>query len=242
MLLRFRLWMALFFLALLSILPVFAQDVQGDVYVEASVDNPNPYIGQQIIYEFKLYDAVGLTNPLYQPSDFEGFWRVDIGILFQTTEQINGRQYSVTTIATALYPTQSGEITVRPSSVVLPETVFRAKTTLTADRLSLKVQSLPAGQPADFGGAVGQFNVSAALDRQTVNQGEPITMMLTVSGTGNVEQLPLPITPQNWRSSVRAGNYSSEVQNGIVIGKRDYQIVFFPTTIGKQSLPPITLN
>ncbi len=242
MLLRFRLWISIFFLASLSIPSVFAQDVQGDVYVEATVDNANPYIGQQIIYKFKLYDAVGLTNPLYQPSDFEGFWRVDIGVLSQTVEQINGRQYTVTTIATALYPTQSGEVTIKPSNVVLPETVFRAKTTLTANPLSLNVQSLPEGQPADFGGAVGQFNLSAAIDRQSVNSGEPITMTLTMSGTGNIEQLPLPAAPQNWRSTVNAGNYSSDLQNGNIVGKRDYQIVFFPTTTGKQDLPTITLN
>ncbi len=242
MLLRFRLWMTLFFLALMAISPSFAQDVQGDVYVEASVDNANPYIGQQIIYKFKLYDAVGLTNPLYQPSDFEGFWRVDIGVLAQTIEQINGRQYTVTTIATALYPTQSGETTIKPSGVVLPETVFRAKTTLTANPISFIVQALPTGQPIDFGGAVGQFNVSAALDHQSANLGEPITLTLTVSGTGNVEQLSSPTEPQNWRSTVTAGNYSSELQNGIIVGKRDYQIVFFPTTAGKQPLPPITLS
>jgi hypothetical protein len=242
MLLRFRLWLMISFLVLLAISPVFAQDAQGDVYVEAIVDDTNPYIGQQIIYTFKLYDAVGLTNPLYQPSDFEGFWRVDIGVLSQTFEQINGRQYTVTTLATALYPTQSGEVTIKPSSVVLPETVFRSKTTLTANPLSLNVQTLPVGQPADFGGAVGQFNISAALDRQSVNQGEPVTMTLTVSGTGNVEQLPPPAVSQDWRSTVNAENYSSELQNGIIVGKRDYQIVFFPTTAGKQSLPPITLN
>ncbi len=242
MLTRFRCWMIISFLVLSAISPAFAQEVQGDVYVEVSVDNTNPYVGQQVIYKFKLYDAVGLTNPLYQPSDFEGFWRVDIGVLSQTSEQINGRQYTVTTIATALYPTQSGAIIIKPSSVVLPETVFRPKTTLTANPLSLNIQALPVGQPADFGGAVGQFNVSAALDRQSVNQGEPITLTLTVTGTGNIEQLLLPTASQNWRSTVNAGNYSNELQNGIIIGKRDYQIVFFPTSIGKQQLPPITLN
>ncbi len=234
--------MALFFLALLPIPSAFAQDGQGDVYVEASVDNANPYIGQQIIYKFKLYDAVGLSNPLYQPSDFEGFWRVDIGVISQTVEQINGRQYTVTTIATALYPTQSGEATIKPSSVVLPETVFRPKTTLTTQPLFINVQALPDGKPADFGGAVGQFDISAVLDRQSANQGEPITMTLSVSGTGNIEQLPPPPSPQKWRTTVTAGNYSSELQNGIIVGKRDYQIVFFPTATGKQALPPITLN
>src|SRR5690349_10439225 len=123
-------------ITLLSISFVQAQDIQGDVYVEANVDNSNPYVGQQIIYSFKLYDAVGLINPLYQPSDFEGFWRIDIGVISQTSEQINGRQYTVTTISSALYPTHSGSLTIQPSSVVLPETVFRSKQTLTANPVS----------------------------------------------------------------------------------------------------------
>ena len=118
------LFAAVVLVILLTVSPIHAQDVQGDVYVEASVDNSSPYVGQQIIYTFKLYDAVGLTNPLYQPSNFEELWRIDIGVVSQTSEQINGRRYNVTSIATALYPTHSGSITIQPVSVVLPETVF----------------------------------------------------------------------------------------------------------------------
>jgi hypothetical protein len=227
---------------LLSISVTHAQDVQGDVYVEASVDNPNPYVGQQIIYTFKLYDAVGLTNPLYQPSNFEGFWRIDIGAVSQTSEQINGRRYNVTTIATALYPTHSGSIAVQPASVVLPETVFHSKQTLTANSVSLDVKLLPVSNSTVFSGAVGQFTMSASLDRQTVNIGDPVTMTLTLSGTGNVEQQPAPVVPDKWRATINAGKFGSEVQNGLIVGSRDYQIVFFPTTSGAQELPPITLE
>ena len=67
------------FLIFFPVSRIIAQEVQGDIYVESSIDNPNPYVGQQVIYNFKLYDAVGLTNPLYQPSNFEGFWHIDIG-------------------------------------------------------------------------------------------------------------------------------------------------------------------
>jgi hypothetical protein len=229
-------------LVLALVLPTFAQDVQGDVYVEASVSKTDPYVGEQIAYKFVLYDAVGLTNPLYQPSDFEGFWRIDTGVISQPTAQINGRQYTVTTIATALYAAQSGDVTIKPSSVVLPETVFRPKTTLTANPIGINVQALPEGKPADFDGAVGQFNVAASLDRQSSNVGEPITLVLTITGTGNVEQLAPPSVPQNWRTTVTAGAYSSEIQNDMVVGKRDYQIVFFPTRAGEQELPSIALE
>lgn len=227
---------------LLSISLTHAQDTQGDIYVEANIDNLSPYVGQQIIYNFKLYDAVGFTNPLYQPSDFEGFWRIDIGVVSQTTEQINGRRYSVTTIATALYPTHSGSIIIQPSSVVLPETGFRVEQILTANLVSLEIQNLPEGKPSNFNGAVGQFTMSATLDRQVVNVGEPVTMTVTVSGTGNVEQLPPPAVPDYWRSTINAGNYRSQIQNGLLIGTRDYQIIFIPASSGSQELPSITLD
>lgn len=219
-----------------------AQDVQGDIFVEATVDNAAPYVGQQIIYTFKLYDAVGTTNPLYQPSDFDGFWRVDIGVVSQVTEQINGRTYTVTTIATALYPTQPGEVSIQPASVVLPETVFRTETRLTASSVPLMVQPLPEGQPTVFSGGVGTFELTASLDRQNVPVGEPITMMFVLSGTGNVEQLPPPFVAADWRTSITAGAYSSEMRNGMVVGKRAYTILFYPSFNGKQILPSITLN
>ncbi len=227
---------------LLSFSLVHAQDVQGDVYVEASVDNSTPYIGQQITYNFKLYDAVGLANPLYQPSDFEGFWRIDMGVMSQSTELINGRSYSVTTITTALYPTHSGSITIPPSSVVLPETVFRSKQTITTKPISLDVKSLPETNSIDFSGAVGQFTMSAILDRQAAKVGEPVIMTVTVSGTGDIEHLPLPNVPNNRGATINAGNYRSEIQNGLIVGTRDYQVVFIPTATGTQNLPVITLD
>jgi len=235
--------LAIFCLAiLLSISVVYAQDVQGDVYVEASVVNPNPYVGQQIIYNFKLYDAVGLTNPLYLPSDFEGFWRIDIGVVSQTSELINGRSYNVTTISTALYPTHSGTITIKPSRVVLPETVFRSKETLTANPVSLDVKALPESNSTGFSGGVGQFRMSATLDRQTAKVGEPVVMTLTVTGTGNVEQLPPPTIPDNWRATINTGSFTSAIQNGLVAGTLSYQIVFIPVKAGTQELPSITVD
>ena len=82
-------------LLLVQIAPIRAQDSAQDYFVEAVVDNPAPFVGQQIIYSFRLYDAVGLDNPLYEPSDYEGFWRAQIGPATQSVQQVNGKQYIV---------------------------------------------------------------------------------------------------------------------------------------------------
>ncbi len=223
-------------------MPINAEDVQGDVYVEASVTNPSPYVGEQFIYTFKLYDALAIDNPLYQPSDFEGFWKVDIGVVSQTVEQIGSRRYQVTSIATALYATRSGDLTIRPSSVVLPGTSSRPTSTLAASPIRVSVRALPEGKPPEYTSAVGSFAMSATIDRQTLGVGENVAMLLTIVGSGNVEELAPPKLPDGWRSTINLGAYKSTFENGEVTGSRTYQIVFIPTTAGQQELPPIKLD
>src|SRR5574341_1020867 len=117
----------LFLVLPLSVSPLIAQEntTGADYFVEAAVDNPTPYVGQQITYRFRLYQAVDLENLLYEPSTFEGFWRSEMGPATQTTQQLNGRQYRSTEIATALFPTRVGNLEIAPSAMILPETVFR---------------------------------------------------------------------------------------------------------------------
>lgn len=229
-------------LLMLMGLPAQAQD-SPDYFIEAAVSQMTPYIGQQITYTFRLYDAIGLRNPQYSPPDFEGFWRVDLGDVTQGVQQINGRQYTVSEIRTALYPTQIGEVVISPGNLTLPETVFRSKETLQSNEVVIQVQTLPDGAPAGFSGGVGQFQMGATLDRQTAKLGEPITLKLTVSGTGNVEQLDTPLLelPQGWQHFENPATYSAAQQNGIIVGTKVYEILIFPAQAGTQILPEATL-
>lgn len=232
----------LVFVVISFLMPINAEDVQGDVYVEASVSNPSPYVGQQFIYTFKLYDAFAIDNPLYQPSDFEGFWKVDIGVVSQSVELIGNRRYQVTSISTALYPTRSGDLTIQSPNVVLPGTISRPTSTLAASPIRVNVRALPEGKPPEFTGAVGNFTMSATIDRQTLGIGENVVMSLTIVGSGNVEELSPPKLPDGLRSTISLGAYKSTFENGEVTGSRTYQIVFIPTIAGQQELPPIKLD
>ena len=44
-------------------------------FIEAEVDNPNPYQGEQVLYTFRFYQAESLYDqPEYQSPSFTGFW------------------------------------------------------------------------------------------------------------------------------------------------------------------------
>jgi hypothetical protein len=215
-----------------------------DYFVEAVVDNAAPYVGQQITYRVRFFDAVGISNPLYEAPSFEGFWRIDRQTINRTVVQLNNRQYTVTELDTTLYPTRTGVLSIAPAKVVLPESVFNAQAEMSATPINVDVQPLPEGAPDGFIGAVGQFDLSATLDRQSAQSGEPFLLHLTVAGTGNVEQLTLPEFPDTggWRIYPNPTTFSVQEANGLIVGEKVYEYVLIPEQAGTLALPSFTLH
>lgn len=225
---------------------VQSQDVatEPDYFVEAVIDNPTPYVGQQIIYRFRFYVAVDVTNPQYEAPDFEGFWRVDKKAINNTSVVINNRQYSVTELDTALYPTRPGIIDISPANVLLPETVFRAEEKISANIVTVDVKPLPQGAPPGFSGAVGQFNLTATLDRQSALLGESFVLRLLITGTGNIEQLTLPDLPipTDWRIYPNPTTFTATETDSLIVGEKAYEYLLIPGQVGQQTLPGITFD
>lgn len=74
--------------------------------------------------------------------------------------------------------------------------VQRRAVVLHAPEATLDVQALPtAGRPADFGGAVGQFELAAGAEPTKVRAGEPITLSVRLTGEGNFERADWPGIP-----------------------------------------------
>lgn len=57
--------------------------------------------------------------------------------------------------------------------------------TVTSDQPVIEVRPLPAGAPAGFSGAVGQFKLASKVVPEKAALGEPVTWTLELSGTGN---------------------------------------------------------
>src|ERR1700679_2660026 len=73
----------------------------------------------------------------------------------------------------------------------------------TPKAVELTVKPLPvAGRPADFAGAVGNFELSADGSPKRVKMGDPVTMKIKVSGQGNFDRVTAPVLkePDGWRS------------------------------------------
>jgi hypothetical protein len=225
---------------------VVSQDVSPgqDYFAEAVVDNATPYVGQQITYRFRFYDAIDVTNPQYEAPDFEGFWRIEKESINRVPQQINNRQYMVTELTTSLYPARPGIINISPAKVLLPETVFRAEEEVIASIVTVDVRPLPEGAPDGFTGAVGQFELSATLDRQSAPLGVPFILRLAVTGTGNVEQLTLPDlpVPSDWRIYSNPTTFVAREADGVVVGEKVYEYLLVPGQVGSQTFSGVTFH
>lgn len=233
--------------------PAIAQDPAAptaDYFVEAVVDNPMPFVGQQVTYTLRLYHAVELENLLFQAAEFQGFSRAEVdaqeGLAFTRSAAavVEGRQYQVSDLDTILFPLRTGDIEIAPSALVLGETVFRDEQRLETNPVLVRVQPLPEGVPEGFNGAVGRFELAATLDRQSVTLGEPVMLRLTITGAGNFDQLippELPV-PDAWRVYDNPPEQNTGITGGLLVGEKTFEWLIIPSETGSQTLPEITLD
>lgn len=113
---------------------------------------------------------------------------------------------------------------------------------VTSSRPEFTIRPLPAGAPAGFNGAVGQFTLTSKVVPATAAVGEPITWTLTLDGTGNWPDIPgLPsrdvsrdfqvVQPQARKVSPDGKLFDATLSEDVVL---------VPTKPGTYTLGPVT--
>lgn len=176
-------------------------------------------------------------------------------------EHYNGRNYNVINLRrTLLFPQRSGKITI-PSGKI--EMIFRVKTgqtyptifgpqpvysevkkALTTAPLSINVSELPAGKPANFSNGVGTFSMKHSISETSVKANDPITLTLTISGTGNMKLLKNPelVLPKDFESyDPKITNDFRFTDNGLT-GTRTIEYLFIPRYQGTYKIPPVQFS
>jgi len=225
-----------------------------NVFITTSVSKPRAYVGEQITLSFKLYRAVELWDqPGYEPADVTGFWSVDIPEREEYYEVVDGIRYVVVELKTGLFATSAGPATIGPARLTYrertaPVTFFSrggpTKTTQTSP-IDVEILPLPAeGRPASFTGAVGDYEFNASLDTEMVDQWKPVTLRLTVRGTGNIRSVPDPELPElpEFRIYESGTSTDSDTRNGLVVGTKTYEYVLVPQTAGPKTIPSIEFS
>ncbi|MDT0538536.1 BatD family protein [Croceitalea sp. P059] len=245
--------------------PKTANDVADEsLHLVAEVSKGNPYLNEAVTVVYKLYISPSISVTNFRPVDspkYNNFWSQDIPVTKYTTNNgtYKGKPYrSVVLKRVVLYPQKSGKLDIEPLSLEIFVDVptnrrdffggkiySQANKTVSAGRRTLNVLPLPeAGKPADFGGAVGEFDFSVSTSKTALNASESLQAVVEVTGKGNLKlfQLPKPDLPS--ALEVYEPEFDESVRTTIsgMQGKVANHYTVVPSFRGKYPIPSISFS
>lgn len=237
----------------------------NDLFMRLSLSRTEVVIGEPITATLKIYqraNVVGFENAKFPT--FNGFWSqetyVPNNIEFKR-ESLDDKIYNTAVLRTyVLIPQQSGTITIDPAELVCLVNIRTAPSTsnslfdsffqdeyrtirkrVTTPAVKVKVNPLPAGQPASFGGGVGNFGISARLTTDNLKTHDAASLVITVSGRGNVALLEEPKVnfPPDFEIYDTKTTENTDKSNGGTSGSKSFEYPFIPRSHGDFTIEPV---
>jgi hypothetical protein len=219
-------------------------------YITVDVDNLRPYLDEQIVYTFRLFNRAALAKAEMKLPDFSGFLKEPLGEQKAYNEVIHGVQWHVAEIRWALFPLLTGEMTI-PSAQLVADVIVRnppfgnriEKTTLPSRSISLLVSRPPAdGTPRGYKKLVGHITLTGSISKQRVKSGESTTLLLTVEGDANIRDLQIEL-PEMTDFKVYDDKpvFTIRSEANQVIGKKVFKKALVPLNGGEVEIPKIAV-
>ncbi len=234
-----------------------------DYLLQASVDNENPYVGQQVTLTLRLLVAVRYYgSPELSEPKTTGFWTEVIGTKTPYFQTINNRRYKVIERKYALFPTQAGDLTIGSASITITVADQSSRrrdpfgsfgslfgqgrdVTVRSKPVTIRARSLPtAKRPESFTGSIGQYQMRVTADKREVEVNDAVTVSIVVHGTGNIKSVAEPVIPESdeFRVYRSSSNEKAVVQNDKLGGTKTFEEVFIPRRPGTLEIPALTFT
>ena len=233
----------------------------SDLFLRLSLNRSDVVVGEPVIATIKLYQRVNIAGfeGVSFPS-FDGFWSQEIeapsNIEFQR-ETYDGQIYNAAVLRKFLIiPQHQGKLKIDPAELVCLVSVrvssggssifdgffdeYRnVRKKVQTIPVTVNVSPLPAGAPASFGGGVGEFSISASVSKDSLKTHEAASLVVTVSGKGNVSLLEAPKVSFPPDMEVYDTKVTSNMAPGGMSGTRKYEFPFIPRSYGDFVIEPI---
>jgi len=234
-----------------------------DVHVAAEVSASSPWVGQQITYTFRVFNAVQIAEANFQAPSFNGFSAQELEDRRSHRTVINGRDFMVTEVRFILVPLKAGTLAIEPAVLQVgllqrsrrPRPfsgmdAFFGRTEMTtrvleADGITINVKPLPSAPPGSaFSGLVGSFDVTANLEKADIRVGDSTTLTVSIKGSGNIMDAPSPVIPAPEGFKSYADNPETQVQAGAqgYTGSKTFRTALVPVQPGQFRIDPIVLT
>ncbi len=231
-----------------------------EVSTTSAPETGNAYVQSQVIYNVRLFRAVNVANARLSEPVVSGADAVVEKLgddrEFETTR--DGRRYVVLERSYAIFPQQSGTVTIDPVSFE-GQVVNRARgmfdvfdqggpiRRVRSAAVTLDVMPMPAGEepqqwlPAREVKLIEEWPEGVDLS-QPITAGEPLTWTLTLIADGlTAAQLPTitPVMPDGLKAYPDQAKQMNDKKQETLIGVRQEKIALIPVQAGEYQLPAI---
>ena len=185
---------------------------QQNIHLVAEISKANPYVGEGIYVEYRLYVSENVSvydTSISEAPKYNGFWNQDIKVNDFPVKmgKYNGENYRYIVLQKALLiPTKTGKLSIDPMRMDIVigvpsgrEDFFgnaitkNVRREFASTKKIIRPKALPLeGKPANFAGAVGDFNFSVALSKDILKANETSQVQVKISGKGNLKLFELP--------------------------------------------------
>jgi tetratricopeptide (TPR) repeat protein len=229
-------------------------DTSLDVNFRALAEPETVFVGQQANYEVAVFlnetvrDRLG-RNPTFYPPDMQSMLAYDLAPVTgdPPKRKVGTRCFDALVYQRALFPLVPGRFVIAPAQLVyslrLSSSFFSREEShelVTDSTILVAVNPPTAGRPPEYAGAVGDLAIATRLDSHRGRVGDPMTLTVRLSGTGNVKLFPPPQLDIPWASLVR-GDERVNVDTSArkIRGSKEFDWVLTPKVAGELDVPPI---
>lgn len=234
------------------------------LYLVAEISKTSPYLNEAVTVVYKLYASptIDVTNfrALDNPK-YNNFWSQDIPVTKYNIqdETYNGKPFrSVILKRVVLYPQKTGELDLEPLSLDVSIQVptnkrdffggrilAQTNKTVSAGKKTITVKALPTeGKPADFSGAVGEFDFSVTASKTHLNASESLQAVVSINGKGNLKLFEIPKLNLPSSLEVYDPEFNENLRTNLsgMEGKVSHSYTVVPTFRGKYPIPSISFS
>ena len=244
----------------------------GSAFVRMNLPKRDVYVGESIPVEIEVGMRAGFVTSLNGLPTLTGndFTLNNLSRKPERVEKlIDGKPFTLLTWHSVLAPVKPGTFTL---SVESPLTV-RIRTrpardsmiddllgdpflqnyfgptvpkdiTVASPPAELKVLELPTeGRPRDFSGAVGAFKISSELSAATAAVGDPLTLRLHVTGSGNFDRVDTPMLEhvERWKTYPPKSTFNAGDAIGFK-GEKTFEQPLIASQPGSATLPELSFS
>jgi hypothetical protein len=240
----------------------------SDLFVTAEPSRRRVREGQPFVVEYRIWTRVDVTSyGITRLPEYEGFWVEELSEQgppeVEQRMRDDGRYATARIRRVALVPSGWGERDLEPLGVEAQVRVRRpgldpfeelfgrsslfgttvVPAAVLSNPVTIDVEALPPGRPEPFSGMVGSLEITATLDRDSVDTNEAVTLTVRASGDGNVRTIPEPVLelPGDFEVFPPEVTESVRPSGSGLSGTKTFEYVLIPRAPGNRIIPAISM-